>query len=396
LRPARWLSHPAAATAIAAATLFSRSARADDELSACTTQSARTPDEIVVQLSDNPNDPPGVTIVVGETLCLAGALDRDGKLRPHLAEGDESTLVLVRLSPDGTVSKLHVRTPPDQWFQVRVAAILGPANLVSPYFRTGGSGRADIRADSGARAWLLSDWVFREPHRYSPPPPPPMPSPEPRTMEFGITTLAGVRRSPLGGFDAPLRASGYEPFARMLPSVGGALQLAWKRWRFAIEAEQTWGTARARKGSGRLGASFGVGLFDAGFDFLRWRGLAGFVLAGAGVGSLVIDASAPNWTYLAPTATALGHPDSLIKTAFYAGLQTGFQETIPILQGGILEGSHAFAITLSAQAGYTLQLDRPGEWSDGKSRDVNGPPPVNLSGTWLYFGIGCSLFGASP
>jgi hypothetical protein len=213
--------------------LLPRGARADDELATCSTVTERTADEILLPLSDDPNDPPGVTIVEGETPCIAGPVDPKGILRPHIVDRDEPALALVTVAREGGVPAVHVRTRPGRWLQVRLEAIVGPANLLT-FDRV-------IRAPDwqelpepilGHARWVLTDWQFHEPLplRVVPRPRPPY---EIRSTEMGLTALAGARRLPLGGFDAPLRASGYAPFPRMVPSAGFALQFMMRRWRYA-------------------------------------------------------------------------------------------------------------------------------------------------------------------
>jgi len=292
-----------------------------------------------------------------------------------------------------------VRTRRGQWLSAHIDAIVGPANLPTlvGVLREPRDG-PDLRMPLPKHdRWLLSHWWLQEarPIRLRPRPPPRSPpSPEHRFGDMGITALAGTRRLALGGFDAPLRASGYAPFPRMLPSFGIAAQLAIKRWRFDVEIQRTWATARALAADSHLDASFAEVLLDFGYDFLHWRGLTGFVLGGFGGGNFTIDTGGPNWTYLAATAKSLGGASQISKDIGRVALQTGFQEILPLSSLGAATGFMGFALTLSVQGGYALQLGRPRAWSVGPSRsDVDGPPEVDLSGTWLFFGIGGTVWG---
>ena len=107
-------------------------ARADDE-PRCPSRTARTPGEILVPLGDSPGAPLGVTIVAGETLCLAGSITHD-VLEPKLADRDEGDIpvVVLRLDHTDAATTLSVRSVSRREMAYAAAIVSGPANLALP------------------------------------------------------------------------------------------------------------------------------------------------------------------------------------------------------------------------------------------------------------------------
>lgn len=128
--------------AIASATLvvlaqYPRAAAADER---CVPHTERPADAILVPLSTtkSPAPPIGISILAGETLCIAWTETADGQLQPHLADradGDAVQLTLeLQSSPHG--STLHVRTSAARWLGYRAAIVTGPANIARTRRRT--------------------------------------------------------------------------------------------------------------------------------------------------------------------------------------------------------------------------------------------------------------------
>jgi hypothetical protein len=212
------------------------------------------------------------------------------------------------------------------------------------------------------------------------PAPVPPPSLADRTFEVGLDALGGVRALSLGAFDGPLRASGYAPFPRAFPSAGGGGHVVLGRWRFGLWFQYAWG--RARRGSGGVDADLLEFRFAGGYDFVRWRGFTGFVLGGIGEGTFDIDAHGPGWTYLASTAANLGG-NRISRSNGELTLQTGFQQIVPLSRADA-----GMSLFFSLNGGYTQQLGISGWFSGPSSRStVEGPPHLNLGGTWVLFGV---------
>jgi hypothetical protein len=203
-----------------------------------------------------------------------------------------------------------------------------------------------------------------------------------RTFEIGLEGLGGIRSLSLGAFDAPLRASGYAPFPRAFPSTGGAAQVVFGRWRFALWFQYAWGRARAKSGSGGVDADLLEFRLAGGYDFLRRRGFTGFVLGGIGGGTFGIDAQGPGWTYLARTAADLG-ANRIERNNGELTLQVGFQQIVPLSRADA-----GMSLFFSLNGGYSQQLGLSG-WFSGPSAQnaVEGPPHLNLGGTWVLCGV---------
>jgi hypothetical protein len=399
--------------------LVARTAHADDEVATCTTQTARSPGEIVIRASVYARDPPGVTVVDGETLCLAGSIDLDGIVRGlRLAGGDgDPPILLLRLDAYGPVRILHVRTSVPRWlgFDLSVAAygteVLVPSTPGAnpegaptvPEFLPAQSVRTQrdgmdlaLPTKTGARELFLHPFWFGSPgatapdvviaRRRS------STSLADRKFELGFSLLAGTRlvRS-FQGLDQALEANGYGPFSSTLPSWAAFLDVAFRRWRFRLLFDGGWTSAESQTGDGHIGANLVAGRLDAGYDFLRWRGLTGYALAGIGGVTFTMGARAPHWNYLGSQAATLGNPDEINRDAWLLTLATGFQQIIPF--GSPLRGNW-WGLILSLEGGYTQQLGL-GSWfanDQDNHGSVAGTKALDLGGTFVSFGVGIGVF----
>jgi hypothetical protein len=402
--------------------LVARTAHAEDELddvARCVTVSARPPGEIVVRTSVYARDPPGVTIVDGETLCLSGTIDPDGMVRGlRLAGGDAGPpIVLVRLDTSGPVRVLRVRTSVPRWFDVGVSdaaygtevfvpsppdanpdgpvtapEFLPPQNVSAHRFLD-----LPLSAETGAHELLLHPFRFGwkdalplEVHR--PPDRSWGDSLAHRKLELDFSALAGTRlvRS-FQGLDEALDANGYGPFPRVLPSWTGFLVLDYRRWKFRLLFDGAWMRADSRTGGGNVGAYLVAGRLDAGYDFLRWRGLTGYALAGIGGVTFTMDARAPHWDYLGPQAATLGNTNQINRDAWLLTLVTGFQEIIPF---GPPSAGNWLGLILTLEGGYEQQLGL-GSWfsSDQDNHgSVAGTKALDLGGSFVSLGVGIGIF----
>lgn len=204
-----------------------------------------------------------------------------------------------------------------------------------------------------------------------------------RTFEIELEALYGVRMISLGAFDGPLQASGYASFPRTFPSAGGAAQVVFGRWRFALWFQYAWARARSLTGTGGVDADLLEFRLAGGYDFLRWRGFTGFVLGGIGGGTFDIDAHGPRWTYLAGTAADLAAADTISRSNGELTLQAGFQQIVPLSRADA-----GMSLFFSLNGGYSQQLGISG-WFSGPSAQnaVEAPPHLNLGGTWVLVGM---------
>ena len=328
------MTHFLAGSFVAVVGLHASSAWADD-LATCVTRSARPTSEIVVPVSDDPRDPQGVMIDAAETVCLAGSVDPDRRFRPHLADptrGEPAVVELVLEHREG-LTTLRIRSTLGAGLTYRAATLVG-AQQLADHVASGitdptGAATSAFREASPHR-WLVHGMELRPERGWRPTLPEPPRSLARRTFEIGLEALGGVRSLSLAPFDGPLRASGYAPFPRVLPSAGAAAYAVFGRWRFTLWFQFAWGRARALRGTGGVDANFVEGRLAGGYDFLRWRGFTGFVLGGIGGGTLGIDASGPRWTYLARTAADLASPNGISRDNWELTLQTGFQQIVPL------------------------------------------------------------------
>jgi hypothetical protein len=374
------------ASSLAAAWLLRASIARADDMTTCVTRSVRPASEILVPVSDDSGAPPGVTIDPGETLCLAGSVDPDGRFRPHLVDPvrGEPAVVFLDLMHRHGGTRLLVKSSLRGRLAFRAATIVGPQQLASPLghdHETSGAGEYELlNAESGLHRWLV--YGMERLPEVKPPAPMPPRSLADRTFEVGLEAMGGVRALSLGAFDGPLRASGYAPFPRAFPSAGGAGYFVFGRWRFALWFQYAWGRARARSGSGGVDADLLDFRLAGGYDFLRWRGFTGFVLGGIGAGTFGIDAQGPGWTYLARTGADLG-ANRISKNAGQLTLQAGFQQIVPLSRADA-----GMSLFFSLNGGYSQQLGLSG-WFGGPSLQstVEGPPHLDLGGTWVLFGV---------
>jgi hypothetical protein len=378
--------------ALSGAVLSTSLARAD-EPAVCATESARPPGSIIVPMTVLAGGPVGVTIVEGETLCVAGPVERDGSM-PKVGLSDaaqpEPYRVALRFDPAGPLRELSVRATPARWlaFSVGVVAPDGQVKSLGRW-EIPPAGRYFPAPDPSIQVVVLYDFAFE-----TPPAPPPRPrSPRPpavsdRNYEWALALWGGFRRfQSLQGLDKSLHASGYGSFSDRMPSLGGAMDIGVHRWRFQLAVTDDWTSA-----SGPAGAAVHANLLElraaAGYDFLRWRGLTGFALLGIGGASFTMDARAPNWDYLGSRASALGNPSSILRDAGLLTVQAGFEEIVPL--GQVQAPSRGLLFSL--QGGYTRQLGL-GDWFTSGQGHVADPIDLDFSGGWITFGAGMVLSG---
>ncbi len=370
----------AVTAALGALVVASRADAADPDaaslLAQCVTQTDRRPGDVIpVRATDA--DPLRVTIVEGETLCLRGRLFDDGsgsivELRiGDAASAKDLPLIMVRLDPPGPMRKLHVRTLGGSLsFDVGWVDDAGAehpfGHLLS---QPGGS---DFPASANVHELSLD-----MPHFASRPT-----GLDARSAGVTLVLPIGLHvfRS-LRGFDDALRASGYAPFARVAPSLGGAMHLEFHRWRLQMLI----GDARTRA-DGPAGSIHADALethLAGGYDFLRWRGLTGYAMLGFSGEQFRMDARGPNWDYLGNQAGVLGNPDSISRDIWMFTIETGLQQFIPFRPMPTL------GLVATLQLGYAQQFSL-GSWSatNGGSDHVPGTSDLNLSGPWISLGLG--------
>jgi hypothetical protein len=340
---------------VGAAWLGPRVARAADDVEGCITHTARPPSEIVVPLTDFGSSPAGVSIVAGETLCLSGTIEEGGFFEPRLADATrgERVLVRVRMETSAKGTLLETRTASPRWMQVSTAAVSGPANLAIPSGMPDvPPGRNDVtHMDSSVRRLLLSGFRFHDPPvmlRYAPE----------RAFELGAEGLATVRRM--------------SALSRTFLGGGFAVELAIPRLRFALSLSTAAGSASITRDGNRVAASDTDARLDAGYEFLRWRGLTGFALGGLAASEFDFDA----------------HANTVQQTSYMVSLQAGFEQLVRLF----LCEQQWVVLMISLRGGYLAQL-APGGWmaSDGNAWAVAGLPTLDLSGTLLSLNLGIGV-----
>jgi hypothetical protein len=242
--------------------------------------------------------------------------------------------------------------------------------------------------EAGVHELLLDDLSTFAVHRRGTPPPFSLAR---RGVDGEVTVLPGVRlfRS-LRGFDDALRAGGYGPFPQAVPSMQVFLGIALARWRFRLNWTDAWMAAASRTSDASVRANlFELGV-DAGYDFLRWRGLTGFALVGLAGSTFTMDAVGPNWNYLGGRTASLGNPTTIQRDMGFLALQAGFEEIVPL---GAPESS-SMGLLVSIQGGYSQEFAL-GTWSSsGTDGSVNDARDVNFGGSWLRVGLGIVGFEA--
>jgi hypothetical protein len=393
------------ALAIALLSLSPREARADDELATCTTVTQRTADEIFVSINQDPGQPKGVTLLPGETLCLAGELDEADRLHARLAdsEKDERPVLLLRLQPTGDGATLHALTNLEGFLDLVVWRVQGRARLttferhIASRFLPPGrpvdaplqgsrvllapvrverpGNRGDMMITDGGPSWRRAHYDYVS------------------TGFLDVTVSGLLRRVAVDGFDGVLRASGYAPLPRTF--AGGSLELGMEfdRWRVRIDVTDAWASSTAH-GGGHVGASLFGGSFEMGYDFVRWRGLTGFVLGGLAESRFRVDARAPGFDLLGPQAAALGNPGSVRMDAMLVAAEAGLEEVVPLGHSDI-SGGVAGAIYFFLRGGYDRQLFVD-TWKAPPSQSVHGMPDFDPSGLWVSLGVGIGLGGDEP
>jgi hypothetical protein len=374
---ARILSFMAAVATLAAG----RSARADDELAHCVTHTERAPDEILVRLGDSLDSPVGISIVAGETLCLAGTVTH-GVLAPKLADDGETALVRLRLDATDAATTLTVRSASDRELDYDAAIVTGPANLALPISGLHLQPRADGIQTFGpsVRRLLLRNLLFVDP----PPPPVHIPT-EDRLLQVSLTGLVGTRQLSAAAFDQPLRASGYGPLPRNYVGGGLTLGLSLARWRFEGYFLYAPSGAPSLVDSSTAGAAAADVRIDFGYDVLRWRGLTAFVLGGIGDAALMMDTRDAHWTYVADRTHVGSDVNTVEQDSIVLGAQVGLEQILPLGDG--------YGLVFSLRGGYEQQVADTGWSKTNESGGVSGLPALDLSGGWVSLGVGFTAFG---
>jgi hypothetical protein len=382
---------PWIALALLFLSLLPSSAGADDDLATCTTVTARTADEIFAPMAEDPERPKGVTILPGETLCLAGEIAASGFLKAWLADPakDERPLVLLRLQPAGGGTILHARTSVQDRLQLGIARIEGRAHLASfeslgmrSILSSGGPLDAPLegshrllvgvyRIDDGGM--IVDRFPGHPAHLVS--------------VGFLDLTFSGLlRHVSVGGFDGVLRASGYSPLPHTFN--GGSVEFGMdsQRWRLLFDFTGAWAWSEGHGGSGIRASLLGLSV-KAGYDVVRWRGLTAFVLGGYGVPAFHIETTAPGFNLLGTQAAALGNPNSVGVDAVTLTAEAGVEEFVPLGRPSRY-GSLAGAFYVFLRSGYDRQLEVE-QWTGGtSSKPVYGMPNLDLSGLWVSLGVG--------
>jgi hypothetical protein len=354
--------------------------RADDEIASCITHTERAPEDIFVPLTDAKDSPVGVSIVAGETLCLAGPVSH-GVLAPKLADPEhgDAPIVVLRLESSEAATTLSVRSASHRELDYDAAIVTGPAKLALPasglHVPPHGEG-TQVFGPSTQRLLLQSMRFIDPPVRVAL---------EDRLAQLSITGFAGVRRISVAAFDQPLRASGYAALPRSYVGGGGVIDFSLARWRFELPFFYGVASAPSLVDANSVGVAIADVRVDFGYDFLRWHGLTGFVLAGIGDTALMMDTRDPHWTYVADRTQVPGNVDTVEQDSLVLGVQVGFEQILPL--------GDSWGLLLALRGGYEQQVADFG-WSqtDG-SGSVSGLPAVNLSGGWMTLGVGLTGFG---
>jgi hypothetical protein len=204
-------------------------------------------------------------------------------------------------------------------------------------------------------------------------------------FELGVEGLATLRRLSVGAFDPSLRAAGYEMLPRTFLGGGFAVELSIPRWRFALSLATAVASASSTRDGNRVAAEDTDARLDAGYEFLRWRGLSGFALGGLAASEFDLDARDPRWTYVADHVANLGHANTVQQTSYMASLQAGFEQLVPLF----LVEQQWIVLMISLRGGYLAQFASSG-WmaSDCHAWDVAGLPTLDLSGAWVSLNLG--------
>jgi hypothetical protein len=390
-----------------------RTLRADADVASCVTVSQRTPDQIIVRASLYASDPPGITIVEGETLCLAAEVGSDERLRKmHLANValGEPVLVRLQLDPPGASPRLHVEgaselAPFDFLFGTAVASSgaeqrpdggsLAAQSEQGPRFVRVGPVFMGAWADVDVPGASVHEILITElASRKAAPPRAPVPRTLPpfpsrpfgaRTSGGELSAFSGVMRfRHLAGVDDALLASGYGPFPAVVPSVGGVLGASVRRWQLRVVWDGTWMSASSRTSPATVQASLiSVGL-EAGYDFLRWRGLTGNALLGVSGSTFTMDARGPNWNYLGSGTATLGNPTTIQRDAGLFTVGAGFEQFIPTW-------GETMPLVVSVQGGYT-QAFANSSWSSTENKNsVPDRSGLDASGSWVRVGLGMAF-----
>ena len=377
---------------VASVVLLAADARADDDVASCVTRTSRAPDEVLVPLGDSPGSAVGVSILPGETLCLAGPLAH-GALAPRLADpaGGDPPLVMLRLEPSAKGITLTVRSASDHEMACEAAMVTGPANLALPapglHVQARGTGVRSFGPN--VRSLLVRGVRF-----FDPPPPMELTPLDERWGQVTLEPLVGIRRLGVAAFDAPLRASGYAPLPRTYVGGGFALEFSLSRWRFGLQLLYGVASAPSLVDSSSVGASVGDMSLTFGYDLLRWQGFTFYALGGLGLSALMMDTRDPHWTYVADRTQVSGDVNTVEQDAFLFGGQLGIEQLVPL--GGRASPSERFALAISLRGGYEQQFSNLGwETSNGASKSVGGLPLVDLGGAWVGLGIGIGVYGST-
>jgi hypothetical protein len=370
---------------------------ADADLASCVTVTERTPDEIFVRASVYAGDLPGITVVEGETLCIAARVGPENELQDlHLAnvETGEPALFRLRLDPSGSGPR----------FQLEAAHSLSPYRFV--FGRQSGPGPTFARVgpaflarwaeanipDPSVHEVLVTDLVsvrrvLRTVVDHFPWSPP-----RPRSFAYRkyggeVVLFSGIARFPhLDRVSDALVASGHEPFPTVVPNLGFVLDLALRRWRLRLVWDWSWMNASSRTSAANVHARLvSIGL-DAGYEFLRWRGLTGFVLAGVGGSGFTMNALGPGWNYLGSRTAELGNPGSITRDTGLLSLSAGFEQYLPWRNNDL-------PLVVSLQCGYS-QAFATGSWftlDNNNQHDVPDPTGMDVSGSWVRVGFGFAV-----
>ncbi len=377
----------------------------DPGLTQCTTESQRPASEIVLRAGPFENHPPGVSVAEGETLCLAGRIDASGRFTDlWLADraAGEPTLVEVKFAAPKAFHSVRVRTSLPRLLRFVLRTPIGDAPG-EPLWRAPGRDEARVgfpgesvvfgrgRSATMPLGEQVHEVVLAELSTANLPAPgsvhwsPPLPPLAGRLGDVDLTLHAGVRlvRS-LEGLDDALRASGYGPFPRALPSLSGTLALSYARWRYRLGFSDAWTSAPSRTGSARIHGDLLEVNYEVGYDFLRWRGLTGFAIGGVAIGRFTMDARGANWNYLGSRSATLGNPDRIERDGAMLALQAGFDQIVPLTWTG---DAGCLALIFSIQGGYDQEL-AVGGWSDAAhaTTEVSDGAFVDFGGTWVSVG----------
>lgn len=158
------------------------------------------------------------------------------------------------------------------------------------------------------------------------------------------------------------------------------VEFAFARWRIQFPAFLSGARAVGPRDGSQVGAGITDVHLDAGYDFLRWRGLTGFALAGTGVTSFSLDAHGAHWSYVTDRATGVGGADRAKQDAWMFSGQLGFEQLVPL---GRASANELWALAVSLRGGYLAQLANAGWATSDGAHTVAGLPAVDLGGAWV-------------